>query len=136
MEKVDEKNGIICLVSMFSSRVMVLKLWKKVQFSQLYTHLNKKSKSIKATYINLQQFTKKNLSSKKFIVNALRAFITLSPRFVMLIKLSWTALLVSALSSLFATSRSMALSFSSTSMLESMSLSSILKTSLLVSLFT
>ena len=25
-EKVDEKNGVICLVSMFSSRVMVLRL--------------------------------------------------------------------------------------------------------------
>ena len=31
-EKVDEKNGVICLVSMFPSWVMVLKLPKKVYF--------------------------------------------------------------------------------------------------------
>ena len=28
-EKVDEKNGVICLASIFSSRVMVIKLSKK-----------------------------------------------------------------------------------------------------------
>ena len=31
-EKVDEKNGAICLVSMFPLRVMVLKLSKKWKF--------------------------------------------------------------------------------------------------------
>ena len=31
-EKVDEKNGVICLVSMFPSWVMVLKLSKKNAF--------------------------------------------------------------------------------------------------------
>ena len=31
-EKVDEKNGVICLVSMFPSWVMVVKLFKKVIF--------------------------------------------------------------------------------------------------------
>ena len=31
-EKVDGKNGVICLVSMLPSRVMVLKLSKKVHF--------------------------------------------------------------------------------------------------------
>ena len=31
-EKVDEKNGVICLVSMFPSWVMVLKLFKNVHF--------------------------------------------------------------------------------------------------------
>ena len=31
-EKVDEKSGVICLVSMFLSWVMVLKLSKKVHF--------------------------------------------------------------------------------------------------------
>ena len=30
--KVDEKNGVICLVSMFPSCVMVLKLSKKIFF--------------------------------------------------------------------------------------------------------
>ena len=32
MEKVDEKNGVICLVSMIAYCVMVLKLSKKVHF--------------------------------------------------------------------------------------------------------
>ena len=31
-EKVDEKNGVICVVFMFPSRVMILKLSKKVHF--------------------------------------------------------------------------------------------------------
>ena len=31
-EKIDEKNGVICLVSMFTSLVMVLKLSKKSAF--------------------------------------------------------------------------------------------------------
>ena len=51
LEKADEKNGVICLVSMFSSSVMVLKLPKKVHFLQFCTDLSKKSKSIKAIYI-------------------------------------------------------------------------------------
>ena len=50
-EKVDEKNGVICLVSMFSSWVMVLKLSKKYIFSQFCADLCKKSKSVKAIYI-------------------------------------------------------------------------------------
>ena len=43
-EKVDERNGIICLVSMFFSWVMVLKLSKRM-------HHSKKSRSVKAIYI-------------------------------------------------------------------------------------
>ena len=39
-EKVDEKNGIICLVSMFPSRVKARKLSKKVQFLQFYAELS------------------------------------------------------------------------------------------------
>ena len=50
-EKVDEKNGVICLVSMFPSWVMVLKLSKKVHFLQFCADLSKKSKSVKAIYI-------------------------------------------------------------------------------------
>ena len=46
-EKVDDKNGVICLVSMFSSWVMVLKLSKKVRFLQFCADLSKKSLSIK-----------------------------------------------------------------------------------------
>ena len=52
-EKVDEKNGVICLVSMFPSWVMVCKLSKKVNFLQFCVDLSKKSKSesAKAIYI-------------------------------------------------------------------------------------
>ena len=49
--KVEETNGVICLVFMFPSWVMVLKLSKKVHFLQFYTKFSKKSKSIKAIYI-------------------------------------------------------------------------------------
>ena len=48
-EKVDEKK-VICLVSMFPSRVMVLKLLRKVHFWQFCADLSKKSKSIKTIY--------------------------------------------------------------------------------------
>ena len=50
-QKIDEKNGVICLVSMFPSRVMVLKLSKKVYFLQFYADLSKKPKFVKAIYI-------------------------------------------------------------------------------------
>ena len=50
-EKVDEKNGVICLDSMFLSWVMVLKLSKKVHFLQFCVDLRKKNKSIKAIFI-------------------------------------------------------------------------------------
>ena len=36
-EKLDEKNGVICLISMFPSWVIVLKLSKRVEFT--YMHL-------------------------------------------------------------------------------------------------
>ena len=50
-KKVDEKNGAICLVSLFPSWVMVLKLPKKGHFLQFCADLSKKSKSIEAIYI-------------------------------------------------------------------------------------
>ena len=50
-EKVDEKNGVICLVSMFPSWVMVRNLPKKAYFLQFSDDLSKKSKSVKAIYI-------------------------------------------------------------------------------------
>ena len=50
-EKVDEKNGVIYLLSMFPSWVMVRKLSKKkVHFLQFCADLNKKSKSVEAIY--------------------------------------------------------------------------------------
>ena len=47
VEKVDKKNGVICLASMVPSWVMVLKLPKKVHFLQFCTDLSEK----KAIYI-------------------------------------------------------------------------------------
>ena len=47
VEKVDEKNRIICLVSMFLSWVTVLKLSEKVSMLQFCDDLGKKSTSIK-----------------------------------------------------------------------------------------
>ena len=45
-EKVDEKNGVICLVSMFAAWVMALKLSKKVHFLQFYANSSNKSQSV------------------------------------------------------------------------------------------
>ena len=49
-QKVDEKNGAICLISFFSSWVMVLKLPKIVHFLKICADLSKKPKSIKRIY--------------------------------------------------------------------------------------
>ena len=45
-KKLDEKNGFFCLVSIFPSRVMVLKLSEKVHFLQFCADLSKKAKSV------------------------------------------------------------------------------------------
>ena len=45
VEKVDEKNGVICLVS------MVLKFSKKMHFSEFCVDVNKKTKYVKVIYI-------------------------------------------------------------------------------------
>ena len=51
-EKVYEKNGVVCVVSMFPSCVMILKLSKKVIiFFQFCVDLSKKSKYSKSIYI-------------------------------------------------------------------------------------
>ena len=50
-EKVDEKNGVLCLVSMFPSWFTVLKLSYKVNFWQFNADLSKKFKSVKAVYM-------------------------------------------------------------------------------------
>ena len=50
-EKLDEKNGVIRLVSMFPSWAMACKLSKKVHFQQFCADLSKTSKSVKAIYI-------------------------------------------------------------------------------------
>ena len=60
-EKVDEKNGFICLLSMFPFCVMVLNLSKKVHFWQLYADLSKKPKSVKAIYMYATESSYYNL---------------------------------------------------------------------------
>ena len=60
--KVDYKNGVICLVSMFPSWVMVLKLAKKVYLLQFCADLSKKSKSVKAIYIYASESSHYTLS--------------------------------------------------------------------------
>ena len=61
-EKVDEKNGFICLVSMFPSWVMVRKLSKKVHFFQFCADFCKKCKSINAIYIDASESSHYTLS--------------------------------------------------------------------------
>ena len=56
-EKVDEKIGVIGLVSMFPTWVMVCKLSKKVHFLQFCADLSKKSKSVEAIYIYASEST-------------------------------------------------------------------------------
>ena len=46
-----EKNGVICLVSMYPSRVNVYKLSKKVHFLQFCADLSKKPTPLKTIYI-------------------------------------------------------------------------------------
>ena len=53
------KNEVICLVSMFSSWVMVVKLSKKVHFLQFCADFSKKSKPIKAIYIYASESSRK-----------------------------------------------------------------------------
>ena len=70
-EKVDVKNGVICLVSIFPSRVMVRKLSKKVHFFQFWEDLSKKSKYIKAIYIYASARVPWILSENGIIYNAM-----------------------------------------------------------------
>ena len=49
-QKVDEKNGVICIILFFLSWVVVLKLAKIVHFLQICADLSKKPKYIKAIY--------------------------------------------------------------------------------------
>ena len=67
-QKVDEKNGIICLVSFFYSWFMVLKLLKIVHFLKICADLSKKSKSIKV--INL--YSSENITFYRGMGNSSR----------------------------------------------------------------
>ena len=61
LQKVDEKNGVICLVCMFPSRVMILKLSKKVHFWQFCADVSKKSYLIDLSKVNtISKYGKKH----------------------------------------------------------------------------
>ena len=70
-EKVEEKNGVIYLISMFPSWVMVRKLSKKVHFLQFCADLSKKSKSIKAIYIYASERSRYALSENGIVYYAM-----------------------------------------------------------------
>ena len=53
-KKVD-KNGVICLASMFHSTVMALTLSKTLQYFQFCADLSKKSKPVKVLYIYVSE---------------------------------------------------------------------------------
>ena len=54
-EKVDEKNGVICLSFKFPSCVVDINLSEKVYFEQFTAELSKKPESVKAIYINVSE---------------------------------------------------------------------------------
>ena len=70
-EKIDEKNGVICLVSMFPSWVMVLKWSKRVQFLQFCVDPRKKSKSIKAVSVYVSEKSRFVLSENGIVYCAI-----------------------------------------------------------------
>ena len=73
-EKRDEKYGVICLVSMFPSWVIVLKLSKKVHFLQFCADLSKKSTPIKAIYKYASKRSRYTLSENGIVYYAMTYF--------------------------------------------------------------
>ena len=66
-ERVDEKNGVICQVSMVPGWVMVRKLSKRVYFLQFCVDLCKKSKSVKANYVYASESSLYTLSENGIV---------------------------------------------------------------------
>ena len=66
-EKVDEKNGVICLSFKFYSCVMDVKLSKKVYLVQSTAELSKKLESVKATYIHVSESSHYTLSENGMV---------------------------------------------------------------------
>ena len=67
VKKVDDKNVVICLVSVSPSWVMIYKLSKKVHFLQFCADLSKKSRSVKAIYIYASESSHYTLSEKAMV---------------------------------------------------------------------
>ena len=70
-EKIDEKNGVICPVSMFPFWVMVCKLSKKMHFLQFCADLSKKWKFVEAIYIYASESSHYTLSENAMIYRGL-----------------------------------------------------------------
>ena len=70
-EKLDETNEVICLVSMFPSWIMVLKLSKKVHFLQFCADLSKKRESVEAIYIYAYESFHYTLSESDVVYSGL-----------------------------------------------------------------
>ena len=69
---VDEKNEVICLVSISPSWVMVFKLSKKGHFLQFCADLSNKSKSLKAIYIYASEGSHYTLLENLIVYRGLR----------------------------------------------------------------
>ena len=68
-EKGDDENWVIYLVSMFPSRVMVLKLSKKVHFLQFCAEISKKISSISRREVIINNFSHRNARVTKLCSN-------------------------------------------------------------------
>ena len=67
-EKIDDKNGVICLASMFPSWFMLLKFSKKGHFLQFCVDFSKKPKSFKAyIYIYASESSHYSLSENDMV---------------------------------------------------------------------
>ena len=72
VEKEDAKNVVICLVSIFLSKVIVLKLSKKVHFMQFCADLSKRFKSLKAISIRASESSHHTLSENGMVYRGQR----------------------------------------------------------------
>ena len=70
-DKVDEKNWVISLFSMFPSWIVVLKLSKKVYFLQFCADLSKKSKSTEVIHIYASESSRYALSENGIVYYAM-----------------------------------------------------------------
>ena len=70
-QKVNEKNGSICLVSFFPAWVIVLKLPKIMHFLQICADISKKSKCIEAIYLYSSEQPRHALSKNSMFYRGL-----------------------------------------------------------------
>ena len=69
VEKVNEKNGVICLVSVFLSELLSFN--KKVHFCQFCSDLRKKCKSVTAIYTYANESSHYTLSEHDIVYRRL-----------------------------------------------------------------